>query len=84
MNNHNYTLPIILLTSVFFWRLTYTMTGVLNKHSRETLGMHKMGRKKGFMAVRSCHSYGQGCAEQVRFVVYCSNILIAGSSFEWI
>src|SRR5215211_4870902 len=40
--NHNYTLPIILVTSLFFlWGLAYGLLDVLNKHFQETLNITK-------------------------------------------
>ncbi len=42
MNNRNYTLPIILVTSLFFlWGLAYGLLDVLNKHFQETLNITK-------------------------------------------
>lgn len=42
MNNRNYTLPIILVTSLFFlWGLAYGLLDVLNKHFQETLHITK-------------------------------------------
>jgi len=42
MNNRNYTLPIILVTSLFFlWGLAYGLLDVLNKHFQETLNVTK-------------------------------------------
>src|SRR5215210_4179778 len=39
-NNRNYTLPIILVTSLFFlWGLAYGLLDVLNKHFQETLNI---------------------------------------------
>jgi FHS family L-fucose permease-like MFS transporter len=41
-NNRNYTLPIILVTSLFFlWGLAYGLLDVLNKHFQETLNITK-------------------------------------------
>ena len=41
-NNRNYTLPIILITSLFFlWGLAYGLLDVLNKHFQETLNITK-------------------------------------------
>jgi len=41
-NNRNYTLPIILVTSLFFLRgLAYGLLEALNKHFRETLNIIK-------------------------------------------
>jgi FHS family L-fucose permease-like MFS transporter len=43
MNNRNYTLPIILVTSLFFlWGLAYGLLDVLNKHFQETLNITKV------------------------------------------
>ena len=40
--NRNYTLPIILVTSLFFlWGLAYGLLDVLNKHFQETLNITK-------------------------------------------
>jgi FHS family L-fucose permease-like MFS transporter len=40
--NRNYTLPIILVTSLFFlWGLAYGLLDVLNKHFQETLNVTK-------------------------------------------
>lgn len=42
MNNRNYVLPIILVTSLFFlWGLAYGLLDVLNKHFQETLNVTK-------------------------------------------
>lgn len=42
MNNRNYTLPIILVTSLFFlWGLAYGLLDVLNKHFQDTLNITK-------------------------------------------
>ena len=42
MNNRSYTLPIILVTSLFFlWGLAYGLLDVLNKHFQETLNITK-------------------------------------------
>ena len=42
MNNRNYTLPIILVTSLFLlWGLAYGLLDVLNKHFQETLNITK-------------------------------------------
>jgi len=42
MNKSSYTLPIILVTSLFFlWGLAYGLLDVLNKHSQETLNVTK-------------------------------------------
>jgi MFS transporter, FHS family, L-fucose permease len=42
MNNRNYTLPIILVTSLFFlWGLAYGLLDVLNKHFQEALNITK-------------------------------------------
>ena len=42
MNNRNYTLPIVLVTSLFFlWGLAYGLLDVLNKHFQETLNITK-------------------------------------------
>lgn len=42
MNNRNYILPIILVTSLFFlWGLAYGLLDVLNKHFQETLNITK-------------------------------------------
>lgn len=42
MNNKNYTLPIILVTSLFLlWGLAYGLLDVLNKHFQETLNITK-------------------------------------------
>lgn len=42
MNKPNYTLPIILVTSLFFlWGLAYGLLDVLNKHFQETLNITK-------------------------------------------
>ncbi len=42
-NNRNYTLPIILVTSLFFlWGLAYGLLDVLNKHFQETLNITKL------------------------------------------
>jgi FHS family L-fucose permease-like MFS transporter len=42
MNNRNYLLPIILVTSLFFlWGLAYGLLDVLNKHFQETLNITK-------------------------------------------
>ena len=39
-NNRNYTLPVILVTSLFFlWGLAYGLLDVLNKHFQETLNI---------------------------------------------
>lgn len=41
-NKRNYTLPIILVTSLFFlWGLAYGLLDVLNKHFQETLNITK-------------------------------------------
>lgn len=41
-NSRNYTLPIILVTSLFFlWGLAYGLLDVLNKHFQETLNITK-------------------------------------------
>jgi FHS family L-fucose permease-like MFS transporter len=41
-NNRNYTLPVILVTSLFFlWGLAYGLLDVLNKHFQETLNITK-------------------------------------------
>ncbi len=41
-NNRNYTLPLILVTSLFFlWGLAYGLLDVLNKHFQETLNITK-------------------------------------------
>jgi FHS family L-fucose permease-like MFS transporter len=41
-NNKNYTLPVILVTSLFFlWGLAYGLLDVLNKHFQETLNITK-------------------------------------------
>ena len=41
-NSKNYTLPIILVTSLFFlWGLAYGLLDVLNKHFQETLNITK-------------------------------------------
>ena len=41
-NNRNYTLPIILVTSLFFlWGLAYGLLDVLNKHFQEALDITK-------------------------------------------
>src|SRR4051812_37074531 len=41
-NNRNYTLPIVLVTSLFFlWGLAYGLLDVLNKHFQETLNITK-------------------------------------------
>jgi len=41
-NNRNYTLPIILVTSLFFlWGVAYGLLDVLNKHFQETLNITK-------------------------------------------
>lgn len=43
MNNRNYTIPIILVTSLFFlWGLAYGLLDVLNKHFQETLNITKV------------------------------------------
>src|SRR3982750_3956172 len=40
--NRSYTLPIILVTSLFFlWGLAYGLLDVLNKHFQETLNVTK-------------------------------------------
>src|SRR5215216_7532058 len=40
--NRNYTLPIILVTSLFFlWGIAYGLLDVLNKHFQETLNITK-------------------------------------------
>ena len=42
MNNRNYNLPIILVTSLFLlWGLAYGLLDVLNKHFQETLNITK-------------------------------------------
>ncbi len=42
MNNRNYTLPIILVTSLFLlWGLAYGLLDVLNKHFQDTLNITK-------------------------------------------
>src|SRR5665213_1434674 len=42
MKNRNYTLPIILVTTLFFlWGLAYGLLNVLNKHFQETLNIIK-------------------------------------------
>jgi FHS family L-fucose permease-like MFS transporter len=42
MNNRNYLLPIILVTSLFFlWGVAYGLLDVLNKHFQETLNITK-------------------------------------------
>lgn len=42
MNKRSYTLPIILVTSLFFlWGLAYGLLDVLNKHFQETLNITK-------------------------------------------
>lgn len=42
MNKPNYTLPIILVTSLFFlWGLAYGLLDVLNKHFQDTLNITK-------------------------------------------
>ena len=42
MNNKNYTLPIVLVTSLFLlWGLAYGLLDVLNKHFQETLNITK-------------------------------------------
>ena len=41
-NDRNYTLPIVLVTSLFFlWGLAYGLLDVLNKHFQETLNITK-------------------------------------------
>ena len=41
-NNRNYTIPLILVTSLFFlWGLAYGLLDVLNKHFQETLNITK-------------------------------------------
>src|SRR6476469_9768679 len=41
-NNRSYTLPIVLVTSLFFlWGLAYGLLDVLNKHFQETLNVTK-------------------------------------------
>lgn len=41
-NSRNYTLPVILITSLFFlWGLAYGLLDVLNKHFQETLNITK-------------------------------------------
>ncbi|MDE3213207.1 MAG: L-fucose:H+ symporter permease [Bacteroidota bacterium] len=43
MRNKSYTLPIILVTSLFFlWGLAYGLLDVLNKHFQETLNITKL------------------------------------------
>lgn len=43
MKNKNYTLPIILVTSLFLlWGLAYGLLDVLNKHFQETLSITKL------------------------------------------
>ncbi len=43
MNNRNYIIPIILVTSLFFlWGLAYGLLDVLNKHFQETLNITKV------------------------------------------
>ena len=43
MNKRSYTIPIILVTSLFFlWGLAYGLLDVLNKHFQETLNITKV------------------------------------------
>ena len=43
MNNRNYTLPILLVTSLFFlWGLAYGLLDVLNKHFQEAYRIANM------------------------------------------